>query len=272
MKTILLYVQGDQTLVPKLEAAMALARCFSAHLTCLHVTPIEAYVALGGFDGAILNTDIRNALEIGQNAVRASVEDQMRAEDVSWDFEQVVGHVAPTIVRHASLVDLLVIGRESQYGAGRWASQTGLIGDLLHRCRTPLFIPSAENTAVNAAGPALVAWDGSFEAANAVRASIAFLKAASQVHLLRIERIEEDQFPDMKVIQYLSRHGIHAQLETQTSRYDDVATLLVGEAAQRGATTVIMGAYNHSRIGELLFGGVTRSLLLDCPVPLLLAH
>lgn len=273
MKTILLHVQDTDTLLSRLETALSLARAFSAHLTCVHVTPIEAYTAIGAFDGAVLIADLRGALEEGQRAVRAAVEQQLGSEDVSWDYEQVTGHVATTLIRHASLADLLVTGRESPYGEGRWATQIGLIGDLLHRCRTPLFIPANGNGAVDTSAPVLIAWDGSFEAANAVRASLAYLKAASQVVLLQVERqAEEGRFPETKMLAYLSRHGIGAELRTATSRHDDVATLIAGEASTVGASAIVMGSYNHSRIGELLFGGVTRFLLLDAPLPLLMAH
>lgn len=273
VKTILLHVQDNATLVPRLEAALDLARRFSAHLSCLHITPIEAYTAVGAFDGAILVADLRNALEEGEKALRQTISEQLEGEDVSWDYQQVTGHVATTLVHHAALSDLLVTGRESQFGQGRWALQIGLVGDLLHRCRTPLFIPPAANEKIDVSAPVLVAWDGSYEAANAIRASLSFLKAAPEVQVLHVAReAGEGEFPDTKALEYLSRHGVHAELRVASSQYDDVATLIVGEASSTGAGTIVLGGYNHSRIGELLFGGVTRSLLLDCPLPLLMAH
>lgn len=274
MKTILLHVQDNDTLVPRLEAAMAVARRFSAHLSCLHITPIEAYTALGAFDGAVVVVDVRDALQESEVAVRSAVEDQLGGEDVSWDYEQVTGHVATTLVRRASLADLVVTGRESQYGEGRWSLQLGLVGDLLYRCRTPLFIPSPESDpAWSAAGPVVVAWDGSIEAANAVRASLPFLQAAPAVHLLNVERDkDEGSFPETTALQYLSRHGIHAELRTVAGDREDIATLIVGEAFALSAGTIVMGGYNHSRVGELILGGVTRSLLRDCPIPLMMTH
>ena len=218
--------------------------------------------------------DVRDALQESESAVRSTVEEQLGGEDVSWDYEQVTGHVATTLVRRAPLADLVVTGRESQYGAGRLALQLGLLGDLLYRCRTPLFIPPPEGDAQpSALRPAVIAWDGSIEASNAVRASLEFLRAAPAVHLLHVERNkEEDAFPETRVLQYLSRHGIHAELRTIEAGLDDVATLIVGEALELKAGTIVMGGYNHSRVGELLLGGVTRSLLRDCPISLLMTH
>lgn len=271
MKTILLHVQENQTLVPRLEAALALARAFSAHLTCLHVTPIEAYAAIGAFDGAIFVADVAEALGKQEAEARSRIEEQLAAEDVSWDYEQVTGPVANVIIKHAALADLVVTGRDGGIAARRMM-QIGLLGDLLHRCRTPLYIPPADGTPVDPTRPALVAWDGSFEAANAVRSSLPFLKGAASVLVLEVRRSSEDEFPSTRLLEYLSRHGIHAELRTDLSAHEDVAAVIVGEASQTGSGTIVMGGYNHSRIGELLFGGVTRTLLLDCPIPLFMAH
>lgn len=273
MKTILLHVQDNASLIPRVEAALSIARSFSAHLTCLHVTPIEAYAAIGAFDGAILMADISGALEQGEIRVREALEKQLRTEDVSWDYRQVTGHVASTIIQHAALADLLITGRESPYGDAYSASQVGLIGDLLHRCRTPLFIPPADGSAIAPTGPAVIAWDGSFEAANAVRASVAFLRSAAQVIVLQVEQREEQAaFPDTRLLEYLSRHDVHAELRTVASRYENIAQLIIGEASRVGAGTIVLGGYNHSRTGELLFGGITRTLLLGCPLAMLMAH
>ena len=51
IKTILLHIQNDANLEARLQVALSLARANGAHLRCLHVTPIEAYVTadtLGG--------------------------------------------------------------------------------------------------------------------------------------------------------------------------------------------------------------------------------
>lgn len=272
MKTILLHVQDDPSLDDRLEAALSLARAFSAHLVCLHVTPIEAYAAVGAFDGANLMSDVMDALERGEAAVRSKVRDQMAAANVSWEYEQVTGPVASIITRHAALADLVVTGREGHSSKAPWSTQISLLGDLLHRCRTPLFIPASTAIFLNPTGPALIAWDGSYEASNAIRASLAFLKAASKVAILQVEKKAEENFPVETLIDYLSRHGIRAEPRSAAADHEQVATTIVEEAVRMGNATIVMGGYNHSRIGELVFGGVTRTLLADCPTALLMAH
>jgi nucleotide-binding universal stress UspA family protein len=149
----------------------------------------------------------------------------------------------------------------------------GLLGELLHRSRTPLFIPADDGAPVDPTGTALIAWDGSYEAANAVRAAVGLLKIASQVRVLQIHEKEDEAFPGTKLLEYLSRHGIHAELFTESAASKEfVSDALVAHARAIGAAYLVMGGYNHSRVGEFVFGGVTRSLLKSSPVPLLIAH
>ena len=62
-KTILVHVQNDGTVESRLEAALSLARAYRAHIECLHVTPIQAYVAFDGFGGVFVMNKVIDALE-----------------------------------------------------------------------------------------------------------------------------------------------------------------------------------------------------------------
>ena len=276
LKSILLHVQNDASLDGRVEAALSLARSAGAHLSCLHVTPIQAYVAFDTFGGVFVMKDVVDALEEQETTLRERIEGKLRKEDVSWDYEQVTGDVVSQIVGRAALADLIVFGREPHRHDFAGPAM-GLIGDLLYRARTPLFIPGDEEGRVNAAGRALVAWDGSYEAANSVRTSLGLLKLASDVSIVQVTEDKEQAFPGTKLLEYLSRHDVHADLSVQdppgSSRdHDVVAATLVAQAKGIGAAYVVMGGYSHNRIRQFAFGGVTRSLLKECPIPLVIAH
>lgn len=277
VKTILLHVQNDKSLDTRLESALSLARACDAHLSCLHVTPIEAYVAFDSFGGVFVMNDVIKALDEEEQALRTRVEEELRKEDVSWDYEQVTGNVCGQLVSHAALADLVVTGREP-HQADFAGPAIGIMGDLLYRARTPLFIPGDEGVPADPTGTALIAWDGSYEAANAIRSSIGLLKLASSVQVVQIiDEAKKDTFPGTRLLEYLSRHDVHAELsviEAGVDVRDDivVSATLMGRAKALKASYLLMGGYNHSRIGEYVFGGVTRNLLGGCSVPLLMAH
>ena len=94
---------------------------------------------------------------------------------------------------------------------------------------------------------------------------------ASNVGIVRYAEDKEASFPDARVVEYLSRHGVPAVLDTRTARKafgDD----LVEYARVFAAEYIVMGGYSHSRAGEFLFGGVTRALLKECPITLVMAQ
>lgn len=277
IKTILFHVIDDEFHSHRLDTALSLARGCSAHLSCLHVTPVEAYVAFDGFGGVFVMNDIIKKLEERDVELQAKVEQRLAKEDVSWDYEQVTGNVAAKIVSRAALADLLVTARNpaTQDFVG---PTIGFLGDVLHSSRTPMFIPATDR-AFDLAGRALIAWNGSFEAANAVRASLGLLRLSSEVRVLHIreKKLNEDEFPGTKLLEYLSRQGVHAEFVAEPSPTRDVdpdvvAAAIVAEARGAGASYIVMGGYSHTRIRQYLFGGVTRTLLKECPFPVVIAH
>lgn len=276
IKSVLFHIQDDKSLVARLETALSLARSCSAHLTCLHVTPIEAYVAFDGFGGVFVMNDVIKALDEGEAQLRTKLEASLANEDVRWDYAQVTGNVGNKIVAHAALADVVVTGRDP-HRSDFPGPAIGLLGDLLSKSRTPLLIDGDEDAPFDPGAPALIAWNGSYEAANAVRSAIALLKMASAVRVLTVDEGKSNDFPDTRLLEYLSRHGIAAELtqESDTARGGDprfVADRLVGQARSAGAAYIVMGGYGRSRISEYVFGGVTRTLLAACPIPLVMAR
>lgn len=276
VKTILLQVQNDDSLDARVETGLALARACSAHLSCVHVTPFDAYVGFDSFGGVFVMNDLMRALDGEDAQLRSRVEQELRDEDVSWDYEQVTGRTAWSLAAHAALADLVVVGRNwdpSQFSGPAIA----MLGDLLHWTRTPTLIPADEGRPLDPTGTALIAWDGSFQAANAVRASIGLLKIASDVRVVQVdEQKNTDEFPSTRLLQFLSRHGIHAILHVEPKRgrmdHQMITGMLLSHARAVDAAYMVLGAYNHSRFGEYVFGGVTRSLLGASPVPIVLAR
>ena len=276
VKTILLHVQNDKALDQTLETALSLARACEAHLSCLHVTPIEAYVAFDSFGGIFVMNDVIKAIDEEEKLLGERLRAELGKEDVSWDYNQATGNIPSQLVSKAALADLIVTSRQPKRTDFQ-GSTIGLLGDLLHRSRTPLFIAADDGKVPDPTGRALIAWNGSFEAANAVRSAVGLLKLASDVHVLRIDEQKDEAFPPTALLKYLSRHGIHAELRVETADPDPrdtdfVVACMNAEASRLNAAYVVMGGYSHSRLSEYMFGGLTRSVLAESSIPLLIGH
>lgn len=269
IKTILLHVQNDSNLEQRLQLALSLARATGAHLECAHVTPIEAYVTTDTLGGTLSLGKAMEKVDADDKALELKIRASLMLEDVSSDYEHVTAYETNEVIRRAALADLVILGR-FPHVARVQRPQLAVLGDILSSIRTPLLIPGTSQT-FDPLGPALIAWNGSYEAANAARAAIGLLKMASEVRIVRYKEEKSTAFPDIRLAQYLSRHGIHADLEVQAVR-TDYAFDLVEHAEGFCASYIVMGGYGHSRAGEFLFGGVTRELLRDCPLSLVMAH
>ena len=269
VKTILLHIQNDANLETRLQLALSLARATGAHLKCLHVTPIEAYVTMDSFGGLFVMDSLISAIDDEESKLRKTLEDRLAAEDVAWDYEQVTANTVGQLVCRSALSDLVIAGRQAHRKRAQ-ALEIGILGDTLMALRTPMLVPGDGLATFDPFGPAIIAWNGSYEAANAVRNALGLLKLSSGVRVVRVTGREE--VPPIDLLEYLSRHDIHAQFDAWTSDEDRVQDLLIDYAAQKSASYIVMGGYGHNRAGELLFGGVTRSLLKACPVALVLAH
>lgn len=270
VKTILFHVHEDKGSDDRLEAALALARSVSAHVECLHVTPIQAYTAPDVFGGVFANRGIVEALEEEAAKLRSRIERKLAAEDVSWDYCEITGEPLSQLVSHAALADLVVTGRvEHDF---EYSSSVGFLGNLLYDSRTPLLILSESKKPFNPEGPAVIAWNGSYEAANALRGSVGLLKLSANVEVLSFEEDKPGYFPTTRPLEYLSRHGIHAELRAQPRGSGNIAAKIATYAVENGASYIVMGGYSHSRAGQFIFGGVTRDLLKSSPVPLVIAR
>ncbi|SEP50337.1 Nucleotide-binding universal stress protein, UspA family [Methylobacterium sp. ap11] len=119
----------------------------------------------------------------------------------------------------------------------------------------------------------LGAWDGSLQAARAANDTMPLLLAADAVEIVSVGDADDllTSVPGAKFARHLARHDV-AVTVSDLPQDGSIADTLRSHAGLVRADLMVMGADRHSRTREFVFGGVTRSLLLDAPVPLFLSH
>jgi nucleotide-binding universal stress UspA family protein len=153
------------------------------------------------------------------------------------------------------------------------AIDRGLIEAVLTDSGRPLIVVPPGHDAF-AAARVLVAWDGGAKAARALNDALPFLRAAEHVDVTVVTRDHDasDTVPGADIAPHLARHGINVTVTQLHIEQGDVAETLRRRAIQFGAGLLVMGAYTHSRLREMVLGGTTQSLLKRSPVPLFLSH
>jgi len=118
----------------------------------------------------------------------------------------------------------------------------------------------------------LVGWNASREARRAVADALPFLVAASSVTLLVVDSEQRARRHGEDPALYLARHGARVEVEQVLSQGAPVADIILSYAAEHGVDLIVIGAYSHARPVEMMFGGVTRTLLKEAPVPVLMSR
>ena len=119
----------------------------------------------------------------------------------------------------------------------------------------------------------LIAWDGGRSAAAALRAAVPLLALASEVEIFMAREADDEDMPNgpENAAAYLSRHGIHAAVKIAAKAESQADASIAVESGAWRADYIVMGAYGRGRLRET-FGGVTKRMLRDSKLPLLLAH
>lgn len=267
MKNILVLADDDSGREARLQAALDLGRATGGHVRLLSLAALYHFPDdTGGAMSALLFKDERERI----NAERARIEPRLADEEVGFDFIEAAGDAATELIRASELADLIVVNRaldDSRDGGDLRALTERVI---LKSGRPVLAVPQRP-LGIDFLGEAMVAWDGSAQASAALRAAVPLLTLAGGVRLVEVDD-GSLATPATEAATYLSRHGVHAEIDRRPAVDASAGYILLQAIEALRPSYLVMGAYGRSRLSEALFGGVSRRMLEECPIPLFLAH
>jgi nucleotide-binding universal stress UspA family protein len=274
LKDLLVHVDRDPAWASRVAVAVGLAASHDAHLTGLHVM---AWPTLPGALEAGLPPSFydnqRAALAEGAREAEAGFLAQVRGAGVRAEWRAVEGPLIPTAQLHARYADLTVVGQgiDLDLAPGELAF---LPEELALGTGRPVLVVPRYGTFEAVGSRVLVAWNGSREATRAVHDALPLLERAVKVTVLSIdpEGPERARDPGADLALHLARHGITAEAASTRTQDVPAGDVLLSRAFDLGADLIVMGAYGHSRMREMVLGGVTRHLLQHMTVPVLLSH
>lgn len=271
MKSILLHAEDDECMEARLQAALDLARTHDSHITCLQAVNYELY-APGDFYGSAMSAVFPQIKKAAEN-FRERIENDLSNEDVQWEWQLHSGMATSKLLQHSALNDLIVVGPRDV--GQKVSAPSSMIAELTLNASIPVLVVPGNHDRFDSEAPVIVAWNNSSEACAALRAAVPLLQRASKVFLASVSEKADRQrfdFPPVEGAQYLSRHGIHAEILDIPRDGAKVADALFSAAKSHACGMMVMGAYGHSRLSEFLLGGVTRRSLADPQIPIMLAH
>ena len=177
------------------------------------------------------------------------------------------------IAEHARYADLVIMAQPNDEAGSRFRE----IADLVTlRAGAPVMLVPEKSPMDKIGARILVAWDGSAPAARAVRDAMPFLEKASFVKVFAVDPKPGisglGDLPGADLAHHLASHGVNAEAEHSSSGGVRIGDILLNKATDMGADMIVTGAYGRSRIGELILGGVTDTMMSSMTVPVLMSH
>jgi nucleotide-binding universal stress UspA family protein len=277
-KTIAAFIDASAYGRNRITYAVRLALQHHAHLLGIFVPPFdwshdpsESYArGSSAIREIIQRHDVEKAL--AEQDARAVFEDAARRDDVSCEFRALrtldaVDHVS----LHSLHADLVIVGHPWPGGLPQsWSPEA-----MLFAAGVPLLIVPDGCLPRSPPDNIIVAWNVSSVARRAIADALPLLSAARSVHVVTVNpdmnKLHGEE-PGADIGLYLSRHGVNITVEAVQSAEKSVAEAISEYARSGDYDLIVLGAYGHSRSRELIFGGVTRSLLRTVPVPLFISH
>ena len=186
---------------------------------------------------------------------------------LSARFAAIKGALPSAIVPVARLADVSIfVGHEDTDSPDR---RDLLSSALFESGRPTLLVPSIVPAKIGTR--IMIAWNGSAEAARAVTAAMPLMPAAEAVYVVTVDD-REDNYHGPALAETLQMNGIAATAVAADAGKEDIGACLNAEAAKVSADLIVIGAYSHNRLREMVLGGVTRDLQEHLRLPTLMVH
>lgn len=279
MRSILVTVDDTPSAVAARGMAVALARQCGAQVrgvTALDVSDLEHAepVPIGGVQYAYDRLQHRKKLADERRARITELPDEFRRsladEGMDAHCSLMEANVRDGLLRMIETCDLVVTGRDAEFHLEPVEGLTPLVHHVVAKGCRPVVVTGPEWVEK---GPVLVAYDGSPPAAKALQvAALMRIFGPSRARILSIGREQSAaQSVAERAGSFLAMHGVETDLEAVATS-ESPAEILLRRASETGARLLVMGAFGHRGVREILFGSTTRHLFDNAPVPLFIYH
>lgn len=277
IKDILVHLDSDDAGAVVVDAAVKMAKAHDARLIGLYAGvpfDIPSYV-VAQLPPEVIETHQKHVQESARSTADA-FEKACADNDISYDirtgdWRDPVESIICTHARYADMV--MIVQPENEILSGRARE---VADHVVLRSGAPVVIVPRKPARTGAGARILIGWDGRRHAARAVKDAMPILAAAESVKILAVDPKPGvaglGDLPGADLAQYLATHGVKAEADHKASGSLRVGDVLLNEAAEIGADLIVTGAYGHARLGELILGGVTDTLMEEMTIPVLMSH
>jgi nucleotide-binding universal stress UspA family protein len=217
----------------------------------------------------------RQRRQLARECIREQFDEATKHLSAGVEWRSAEHDVLSTVLRESREAALVVAG---QYDANDEESPVAaqILEALLLESGRPVLVVPCEGQFPATGARVMLAWNGSREATRALHDALPMIGGAKARVLCAQTAAKEarpDATPVAHAVRVLERHGVTVEVEHGPGGSDlTIGELLLSRAADFDADLIVMGAYGHGRMRELVLGGVTRTLLASMTVPVFFSH
>jgi nucleotide-binding universal stress UspA family protein len=251
--------------------AITFAEFHQAHLSIAVLSPIPTpdYAFAFGPPYLVLDEFVKRSAAKEERLAKLDRKYPVEIRKLSDEFGRLIDMVAVQARYH----DLVLFGPADAYGSEE-LRRLAVEAVALRSGRPVLVLPSGftprwfDHVAVG--------WNATREAARALNDALPLVAPGARIDIIVVDAQPSAKAhgsqPGADIARHLARLGYAADVFDVSSDGAGVSATLTGLARTRSAVLLVIGAYGHSRLREMILGGVTRDLLEGAPVPVLLSH
>lgn len=279
ISTVLVSLNTRNRAETVLRVACEVAHEHEAHLIGIHVVPdvkpvatVEAYLAADFFE------EQQRRFEKYGDKMHRLFNKEASKYSLMTDWLQVRADnqiLADEVIANSGQADLVVIG-QTETSSTALDPEPAFADRLIMAAGRPVLVVPSSGEFKTVGNRVMVGWKGTREAVRAVHDALPILIKAEKVTLITIDTQDASSSEEIssahQMVEMLRRHGVNAEQHVLVVSDIPAEEALLSEATAFGADLIVIGAYGHSRLRELLLGGVTRFLLNHMTVPVLMSH
>jgi nucleotide-binding universal stress UspA family protein len=277
LKNIVVHVDTSAQCMQRLNVAVNLARGFGAHLAGVYAIPpaLSAMMLTAEYFPAEFVAEQEERERGRAKEAKAAFDKYMAVEGIAAEWRQREGALARVVAKNARYADLAVLSQADP--ASEYAGEAmELPADVALTAGRPVLVVPYIGAWKTLGTHVLVGWNASRESTRAVNDALPLLQRAKKVTVLAINPERgidgHGEVPSADVALHLARHGVKAEAAQTIAGDIDVGDVILSRASDLGADLIVIGASGHSRVREIVLGGVTRHLLQHMTVPILMSH
>lgn len=270
---ILLHLTKDNRTVEDLDVALALARRFKASVTALYTMPypVPPYY-MGEYVPADFYQQIYDDMKASAAKAKAAFEVSAAKADVAARWVEAEQNPETAIRMIGRTCDLVVVGQPDPDASSLEDGTQISLGDLAISLGRPVLAIPYIGRFPTLGKKVAVAWNGSREASRAIHDALPLLLDATSVEIITVNPGPEVSASAASLIQHLLHYGIAARANRVMVKDIDDGDAILSTLADTGADLLVMGVYGHSRLRELVLGGVSSTILDSMTLPVLLSN